>query len=415
MPIVEDPEVKLYVQGIVDRIVAVLPPQPYRFETNIVLHNSLNAFAAPGGFVFVHTGLIQHLSHESELEGVLAHEIAHVTQRHIAHRIERGGRISLAAMAGAILGVLAGGGGDVGGAVISCSMAAGQAAMLNYSRADESDADQFGISYLVTAGYNPAGLSGAFAKIQEMSWGRAGNIPDYLSTHPDITARLTTMASRIKSMSADVRDRKNDDTRFQRVRTLVWAHFGDPQQTAGFFAGQDKQNPMACLGRAILAARQNRVPDAEQDFAEAIRLAPNDALIMREAGIFNYNKGDVHKAGQYLERCLAQTPDDYMALFFYARLLDDAGNSHGDQERYRRILLHLPHDAEVHTYYGRSLGQSQQLFAGYLHLAYAALYSNDTMRARTWCDRARAQANTVADQEKLARFEDELQLRWKNR
>ena len=110
MPLVEDPEVKLYVQSVVDRIVATLPPQPYKFQTNVMLHSSLNAFAVPGGFVFVHTGLLQNLKHESELAGVLSHEIAHVTQRHIAHRIERGSVISLASIAGMLLGAFAGGG-----------------------------------------------------------------------------------------------------------------------------------------------------------------------------------------------------------------------------------------------------------------------------------------------------------------
>ena len=89
MPIIEDPVVRDYVQGVVDRIVKPLPPQPYKFPANVVLHNSLNAFAAPGGFVFVFSGLIMHLNHESELAGVLSHEVAHVTQRHIAGRMER--------------------------------------------------------------------------------------------------------------------------------------------------------------------------------------------------------------------------------------------------------------------------------------------------------------------------------------
>ena len=71
--------------------------------------------------------------------------------------------------------------------------AAGSAAMLNYSRADESDADRFGLRYLTEAGYNPAGLSGAFRNIQELSWGRAGAIPTYLSTHPGITERLSLL------------------------------------------------------------------------------------------------------------------------------------------------------------------------------------------------------------------------------
>ncbi|MEI3479679.1 MAG: M48 family metalloprotease [Bilophila sp.] len=72
-----------------DKLVKTFPPQPFPFTANVLLHNSMNAFAVPGGYVFVHTGLIMQLEHESELAGVLAHELAHVTQRHIASRMER--------------------------------------------------------------------------------------------------------------------------------------------------------------------------------------------------------------------------------------------------------------------------------------------------------------------------------------
>lgn len=405
MPLVEDPEVKLYVQSVVDRIVAKLPPQPYKFQTSVMRHNSLNAFAAPGGFVFVHTGLIQNLNHESELAGVLSHEIAHVTQRHIAQRIERGQAISLASLAGAILGALAGGGGNGSGAAMAVASAAGQAAMLSYSRSDESDADQFGIRYLVDAGYNPKGLSGAFSKIQELSYGRGANFPEYLSTHPDLTARLATMASRIQSMPAEIRNRPDDDTRFRRVQTLIWAYYGDPQHAAQVFAKRDQKDPMTHMGMGVLAARQNRVRDAEDSFAKALELAPRDYLVLREAGIFHYNMGDIKVARRQLEEGLKLNPKDYMGLFFYARLLDDEGDNQGAQAAYRKVLGYVPEDAEVHTYYGRSLGNSQRVFDGYLHLAYAAVYGNDERRAASWMGKAKTSARTPEERAELEHFD----------
>lgn len=402
MPLVEDPEIKLYVQSVVDRIVAKLPPQPYSFQTNVMLHSSLNAFAVPGGFVFVHTGLIQNLKHESELAGVLSHEIAHVTQRHIAHRIERGTAISLASIAGMLLGAFAGG--SVGQAAIAASAAAGPAAMLSYSRADEDDADQFGIRYLVDAGYNPLGLSGAFSRIQELSYGRGADYPEYLSTHPDLTARLTTMAARVQSMSAELRNRQEDDSRFRRVQALVWAKFGDIQHAAQVFAARDPKDPLTHMGLGILAARQNRVKDAEASFKRALELAPRDSLVLREAGIFHYNMSDIRMARAQLEQCLNINPDDAMGQFFYARLLDDEGDSQGAQAAYRKVLSYVPEDAEVHTYYGRSLGKSRQEFLGYLHLAYAAVYSNDQRRAKSWLDKAQSAARNAGDQAELKKF-----------
>lgn len=413
MPLVEDPEVKNYVQGIVDKIVATLPPQPYKFQTSVILHPSLNAFATPGGFVFVHTGLIQSLEHESHLAGVLSHEIAHVTQRHIAGRIQRGQFVSIASMATAILGGIAGGGGDASQAAVMGASAAGTAAMLNYSRADESDADQFGLQYLIAAGYNPRGMGGAFEKIQEMSRGRGSNFPEYLSTHPDITSRLTILNSRLQSMSPDILKRPESDDRFLRVQTLIWARFGDGQHAAQIFASRDPKNPVTQLGKGILAARLNRVADAEAAFAEAVRLAPDDPLILREAGAFHYSKGDIRIAKEQLERGLQLDPDDYMGRFFYARLLDDQGDSAAAQDNYRTVLRFVPEDAEVHTYYGRSLGNSRKLFQGYLHLAYASMYSNDERRASSWMDKARSAASGPQEEADLKRFHEIFQERKK--
>ena len=79
LPVVEDPEVSQYVKYLLDRLVKALPPQPFNFRATVVLHNSLNAFAVPGGYVFVFTGMIMNLEREEELAGVLAHELAHVT------------------------------------------------------------------------------------------------------------------------------------------------------------------------------------------------------------------------------------------------------------------------------------------------------------------------------------------------
>ena len=87
LPMIDDPEVSMYVRSIVDRLLSVLPPQPFKYTTGVIRNNTLNAFAVPGGYVYVFSGLIMNFDTESELAGVLAHELAHVTQRHVAARI----------------------------------------------------------------------------------------------------------------------------------------------------------------------------------------------------------------------------------------------------------------------------------------------------------------------------------------
>ena len=121
-PIIEDPEVKGYVQKIVQRIERNMPPQPFPISIDVVNNNNMNAFATVAGYVVVFSGMILGVDNESELAAVLAHEMAHIAQRHVAKNIERSQLIGV----GALLGVLAGvfvGSKDAGEALVVGSLA----------------------------------------------------------------------------------------------------------------------------------------------------------------------------------------------------------------------------------------------------------------------------------------------------
>jgi predicted Zn-dependent protease len=411
LPLVEDPEVKEYVRSIVERLKAVVPPQPFDFETNVLLHNAVNAFASPGGYIFVHTGLLMAMEHESEVAGVLAHEMAHVTQRHIANRIEKSQRVTLLSLAGALAGAFMGGGGSGKGAAVAGSMAAGQAAMLNYSRIDESEADQVGMQYLVAAGFRPDGMAGAFEKLRRQSWMTGTDVPTYLSTHPNLTDRISEVRLRVEQQPAGVRNRQDDDERFRRVQLLVRARYADATIALRTFEQAKPDDCMSQLGRAILYSRLNRVGEATAAFDKALACNPRDQLVWREAGRFHYTKGDRHRAAQMLQRAVLMNSRDYMALFFYARLLFDAGQRNEAYTYYREVLRHLPEDSEVHDYYGRALGMDGQVFKGYLHLAYSALYANEKEKVEQLRDKARAVIRTPEDQADLERFDARYQER----
>ena len=405
LPMVDDPEVSNYVDGLVRRLVKAIPPQPFTFTSGVILHNAMNAFAIPGGHVYVFTGLIMNFEDESQLAGVLSHELAHVTQRHVASRLERAQYLSVGSLLLAIAGVAVGG--PAGGAVAVGALGAGQSAMLNYSRMDETEADQIGLQYLTSAGYRPQGLQGAFEKIRRKQWASGIDIPEYLSTHPDVGGRINEIHARIQGLPAAVRNRKDDDTRFNRVKTLIWARYGDPDAAARFFAKQlegKKPDCLAYMGQGILAERRNQIKDADAAFSRALACAPGDALVVREAGRFYYNKGDA-RAGRTLLRALELDPNDIMAQFFYARLLDGSGDKASAHKYYQQVLRRLPQDAEVHYYYGRSLGEAGKVFDAYLHLAYSALYQNDKRKTESWLKQARPLARTPVEQDQLKRFE----------
>lgn len=398
MAAVDDPEVRQYVSAILARIVKTTGHQPFDFKATVILHNSLNAFAVPGGFVYVFTGLIMHLNKEEELAGVLAHELAHVTQRHVASRMERAQYVTLGSLLLAIAGVAAGG----SGVLAAGALGAGQSAMLNYSRMDETEADQIGLQYLVAAGYPPMGMVDGFKVLRQKSRMNGANIPTYLSTHPDIGDRINGLTARIHGMDKAVQGRRQDNTRFLRVQTLLWARYGDSQAALHRFTSR---SGLSSMGRGIVLARLNRVNEASKAFDEALAAAPADPLVLREAGIFHYRKGDMQRAEGLLLAALRHDAHDYMAAFFYARMLDETGK-HGQAFRhYKDVLRHVPEDPEVHEAFARSLGASGDTLNAYIHMTYSALYANNRKQAERHFNKAKALAAHTADKRPFQRLE----------
>lgn len=404
-PLIEDPEVVSYVSDIITRLQTTMKPQPYKFEANVILDNSLNAFAVPGGYLFVHTGLLLQLEHESELAGILGHELAHITQQHIASRIAKAKKTQMLGLAGALAGILLGGSTNMQGGLAVGSLAAAQAAMLNYSRQDEREADQIGLMYLVGAGYTPSGLVGGFEAIRSKRWQMGSNIPAYLSTHPDVDERIQYLSDRVRTLPAEVRVRPENDERFIRVKTLIRARYTDPTIALRYFEQSAKPNDCVnSMGKAITLARMNRVTEAADTFESALTCGPKNYLVNREAGTFHYLKGNIDRAASLLQKAILLNPRDYMAFFYYARLLGDKGDIKGASNYFEELLLHLPEDAEIHYYYGRLLGEHNYLFKAYLHMAYSALYKNDEKKTQYNFGLARNNAKTPEEQAALDQF-----------
>ncbi len=317
-------------------------------------------------------------------------------------RMERAKYLTIGSLLLAVAGIAAGGAG--GGALAVGAMGAGQSAMLNYSRVDENEADHIGYQYLVAAGYPPQGMAGGFQKIRQKSWMSGTSVPPYLSTHPELGDRINGIMARVKAAPAGVRNRKEDNTRFRRVKTLLWARYGDTQAAMQMFASAGSKNCLALMGKGIVLSRENKVNEAAAAFDTALACGPDDPLVLREAGTFHYRKGDMKRAETLLRAAMARDSRDYMARFFYARLLDETGRAAQAQPYYQDVLLSVPEDQEVHAAYGRSLGRAGKPFQAYLHLAYSALYANDKKRVEQYSNQAKGQMKTASDRAMMDRF-----------
>lgn len=404
IPLVEDPIIVNYCRGVVDNLIEAMPPQPFDIEVNVIRHNAVNAFAGPAGYVFIHSGLILNFEKESELAGVLAHELAHVSERHVARRIEHMQKVNMLSLLGALAGMFIGG--EVGEGLVIGSQAASVSAMLKYSRDNENEADRIGMNYLVGAGYPAQGLRESFVKLQKLSWLGGGNtVPAYLSTHPGIGERIAYMDSLLSRMDRQEYEAE-DNTEFLRVQTLLRAHYTEPGRALQHFSQQNSKNPcLDTLGRGIALTRMNRYKDAEAEFDQALQCGGTDSLVYREAGRFAFAKGDFDKAGYLLERASIMDRDDLMALFYLARLMGDEGHYDRSTQLFDRILRAIPEDPEVHFHYGRMLGSAQRLFPAHLHMAYSALYAENKKQFEFHKDKASRYASSPEDTKKLEDLE----------
>jgi predicted Zn-dependent protease len=183
--IVEDPLISEYINRIGQNLVRNSDARvPFTFQ--VIEGDSPNAFALPGGYVFVYTALIKIADEEDELAAAMAHEIAHVAARHMTRQATKSQIVGLAGIpASVILG------GGLGGAVIRQGANVGvNAAFLRFSRKDESEADYLGVQYLYAAGYDPTGAISIFEKLESLERKKPGTVARIFSTHPMDATRI---------------------------------------------------------------------------------------------------------------------------------------------------------------------------------------------------------------------------------
>jgi predicted Zn-dependent protease len=197
MHVVANEELTAYVNRVGKRLVAtgLLDPDfPYSFK--VVQEPSINAFALPGGPMFVHTGLIAAAENEAQMAGVLGHELSHVSLRHSVANASKQQTVStLGGLAGAILG------GGVGGLAAQGAQMGTQAWVSRYSRTAESEADLLGAHVMAKAGYNPVELGRFFEKLEKTMGGDPGTVAQWFSSHPNPGNRTKAIEAQVPFMA----------------------------------------------------------------------------------------------------------------------------------------------------------------------------------------------------------------------
>jgi predicted Zn-dependent protease len=318
-----DAEIEAYLNDLGNRL-AVESSASGRTLTFFTMRDpSINAFALPGGYIGVHTGLIQSAENESELAGVLAHEIAHVTQEHLSRMIAQQDQSYLPTLAALAIAVLAArSNANLGSAAIATAQAASLQTQLNFTRDNEREADRIGLDILTAADFDPHGLSSFFSRLQRANRLYDNNAPDYLRTHPLNSQRIADIDNRLEHAPyKQVRDSRE----FHFVRARLAAMEGTADEAAARLQDQvrNRKTPLEAASRyglALALARQNKLAEAEKELALAIKAVESPMLLNLRAEL-KTRSGDSKQALGLYQSAIARYPQYKPLIYGYGSAL----------------------------------------------------------------------------------------------
>ncbi|MGD9952091.1 MAG: M48 family metalloprotease [Burkholderiales bacterium] len=357
---VDDAEINDYLDSLGRRLLAASAQarQGFEFEFFAVRDAAINAFALPGGFVGVHTGLLLAAGNESELASVLAHEIAHVTQRHIARQIGAQQQMQLPSMVALAAAILLG--------ASRPDLAAGAAAaaqggviqqQLNYTRDFEREADRIGYRMLLEAGFDVRAMPGFFEKMQRYSrLGDDGSVPSYLRTHPMTTERIADAQGRAEH--APYRQYM-DSLDFHLARAKLRAEAGEPLDAVATLAGavRDRRyanEAAARYGLVVAQLRARQVAEAQGGLESLRATGAASPMIEALAARVQQAAGDEAGALATLRQALQRYPGRLPLVYELAQALQRTGQQKAALAVLQESVRRHPDDARLRALQAQS-------------------------------------------------------------
>jgi predicted Zn-dependent protease len=375
MQIVSDPFVQAYVNRLGQKLVAQLGPgaQPFSYRFFVVNDPTMNAFAVPGGYVFITTGMIRAMDREGELVGVLAHEISHVHRRHMNKMMEKQKITNIATLAAVLAGILVGNPAVAEGLIVG-GMAGGGSMMLKYSRDMEQEADSYGFRWMLKSGYSPRDMMAIFKKMSKQRWFQ-GNVPIYLSTHPDMETRIIELGHQL-AMHLDELPPDREDLEFQYFRTKLESIAGSPVQLLRYMTGEaarEPKNPLFHYGRALALAKLEKGPEAIAAFNTAMILAPQNVLIKRDLAIFYFDHNQPQLAEKMLNDLSRANPQDEAVLYYLACLYQERKQGDKALPLFEKVHRLNPTFVDVYLNLGTLYGEKGDLGLAHYYLGFHSL------------------------------------------
>ena len=361
---VDDDFANQFINDLGHYLIKPLETKHFPFRFFIIQDNTLNAFAGPGGHIFVTSGLIQVMDSIDELAAVMCHEIGHVSARHLAHRIEYSNKIALAMMAGILVGVLIKG--PAGGAVAAGSMAAMIQSGLHISRNDEQQADQLGFKYMKASGFDPSGMITILEKIEMGQLRGANDIPTYLKTHPGGAKRMSDVDILLSIYTQESSKKETEKLRvlFPFFKTLLRAKCLDHCEAERLFNMELKKNPRCTLthfGLGVVYKEKSQCELGIHHLHKALEGEPDSIAILRVLGQAYQMNGQDREAISVFKRALSIDEADRSTLFLLGMSYERLEQYEKAIHIYKKLTAFKPIKSAVYYHLGLSYGRHNQL------------------------------------------------------
>lgn len=362
LTIIDDPQVQEYISGVGYQLVANADSNTGDFTFFVVQHDAINAFAAPGGYIGIHTGLILATRSESELASVIAHEIAHVTQRHLPRAFEQASQMNIPTAAALLAAIVLGRDNhNLGEAALAATFAANQQNRINFTRSNEQEADRIGIELVARAQFDPNSMPSFFDRLQQSYRFYEGNLPEYLSTHPVTVSRIADSRARAEAYPPAPPARESSYPLI-RAKLRVMAAKNAADATALFRADLAAPNPdardEARYGYALALSEEGQHAAAREALAPLLKRDPERLLFLLARATIESNAREHQTAAKILKDTLTLYPDNFSVTMAYANTLLNIGKADEAYSLLRSLAQKRSHDPAVFKLYARAAGEA---------------------------------------------------------
>ncbi|MFM9970755.1 MAG: M48 family metalloprotease [Burkholderiales bacterium] len=371
----DDAEVSHYINELGRKLVAASSDRNTEFEFFAIQDRTINAFAMPGGFVGMHTGLLLAAQSESEVAAVLAHEVSHVTQRHIARGIGKQNDISVVSIAATVIALIAArNGGELAPLALASANAAAIQAQLNYSRDFEREADRVGFQVLTDAGFDGHAMAVFFERMQKAGRFVDGSAPAYLRTHPMSGERMSDIQNRAQFLPYK---QVGDSIDFHLIRGKLRALQGDSRDAVQAATEQIRQKRYASeagarffLVSALIRDKNYSLAEGELKILRSLKLTHPMVDLLESRLLIAQNK--TAQALSILRNALSKIPGYWPLRQALAQLLQDGGQHVAALQESEELLKGTRKDANVFALRAKSFAATGQLLR--MHQALAEQY-----------------------------------------